>query len=225
MTNKLNNCNDESCWLQELDYSQKKTIHEKSFSPYKPTEWKKNPVEWLSNFDILNVLKQYEEKHSDFKFIGPTPIDFNSTPGNDGKCVWQELCVFQLQKYKDLGINKVGVIFNLDKHDQSGSHWVSLFISIKDNLIYYFDSAANEIPVEIKKFIELVSLQSGNKLKFLTNIPHQHQYGNTECGMYSLYFIITMLDDKITKRKKINTFSKKRLNDKFIQTFRSKFFN
>ncbi len=222
---KLNTCDDESCWLQELDGSQKKILHEKSFSPYKPTEWEKNPVEWLSNFDILNVLKQYEEKYSDFKFIGPTPIDFNSTPSNDGKCVWQELCVFQLQKYKDLGYNNIGVIFNLDKHDQSGSHWVSLFISIKDNLIYYFDSAANEIPVEIKKFIELVSLQSGNKLRFLTNVPYQHQYGNTECGMYSLYFIITMLDDTITKKKKINTFSKKRLNDKFIQTFRNKFFN
>ena len=50
-----------------------------TFTPYKPTEWEKNPVEWLSNFDILNVLKQYEEKYSDFKFIGPTPIDFNST--------------------------------------------------------------------------------------------------------------------------------------------------
>jgi hypothetical protein len=225
LSEKLNKCNDESCWLQELDGSLRKEIQEKSFTPYKPVEWEKNPVEWLSNFDILDVLKQYEEKYSDFKFIGPTPIDFNSTPGNDGKCVWQELCVFQLQKYKELGYNNIGVIFNLDKHDQSGSHWVSLFISVKDNFIYYFDSAANEIPLEIKNFVELVSSQSGNKLKFLTNIPHQHQYGNTECGMYSLYFIITMLDDTITKKKKINIFSKRRLNDKFIQSFRNKYFN
>ena len=139
LTEKLNKCNDESCWLEELDDSQRKEIIKNSFTPYKPTEWQKNPVEWLSNFDILDVLKQYEDKYSDFKFIGPTPIDFNSTPGNDGKCVWQELCAFQLQKYKNLGFNKIGVIFNLDKHDQSGSHWVSLFISVKDNLIYYFN--------------------------------------------------------------------------------------
>ena len=225
LTEKLNNCNDESCWLEELDGNKRKEIQKNSFRPYKPVEWQKNPVEWLSNFDILDVLKQYEEKYSDFKFIGPTPIDFNATPGNDGKCVWQELCVFQLQKYKDSGFNNIGIIFNLDKHDQSGSHWVSLFISVKDNFIYYFDSAANEIPIEIKNFVKLVSSQSENKMKFLTNVPHQHQYGNTECGMYSLYFIITMLDDSIIKKRKINIFSKKRLNDKFIQTFRNKFFN
>ena len=31
-------------------------------------------------------------------------------------------------KYKKQGINKIGVIFNLDKHTQPGSHWVALFI-------------------------------------------------------------------------------------------------
>ena len=31
---KLDTCDDESCWLQELDDSQKKILHEKSFSPY-----------------------------------------------------------------------------------------------------------------------------------------------------------------------------------------------
>jgi hypothetical protein len=34
-----------------------------------------------------------------------------------------------------------------------------------------------------------------------------------------------MLDDTITKKKKINIFSKRRLNDKFIQSFRNKYFN
>ena len=224
LTEKLK-CKDESCWLKQLNGPEKKFLHDKTFSPNKPNKWIDNPVEWLSNFDILNVMKQYEEKYTNFKFIGPTPIDFNSTPSNDGKCVWQDLCDFQLQKYKKSGFNKIGVIFNLDKHNESGSHWVSLFISVTDNIIYYFDSAANEIPNEISKFVKLILLQSNNKLKFFTNIPKQHQYGNTECGMYSLYFLITMLDESIKMKRKIDLFSNKRLNDKFIQSFRKKYFN
>lgn len=225
---KLTNCQDESCWLNQFDQFdqlEKNKLRNQSFTPDKPKEWLNNPVEWLSNFDILNVLKQYEEKHDNFKFIGPTPIDFDLTPIGENKCVWQDLCHFQLHKYNESGYNKIGVIFNLDKHDEGGSHWVSLFISIKDNLIYYFDSAANKIPKEISKFVELVLSQSGKRMKFITNVPHQHQYGDTECGMYSLYFIITMLNESMTMRKKINLFSKKHLNDKFIESFREKYFN
>jgi hypothetical protein len=222
---KIKNCDDESCWLKEFGENERKSLRNDSFSPNKPDEWIKNPVEWLSNFDILNVLKQYEEKYQDFKFIGPSPIDFNSTPYGNNKCVTQDLCTFKLQNYERSRFNSIGVVFNLDKHNQGGSHWVSLFISIKHKLIYYFDSAANDIPKEIDEFVKLVVSQSHNKLKFLTNVPHQHQYENTECGMYSLFFIITMLDESISIRKRISMFSKKRLNDKYIQQFRKKYFN
>lgn len=222
---KLDKCNDESCWLNEIDGPERKIIQDKSFTPNKPREWVNNPVEWLSNFDILNVLKQYEEKYNDFKFIGPTPIDFNATPNGGNKCVWQELCTFNLQSYKKSGYNDIGVIFNLDKHNEGGSHWVSLFISIKHNFIYYFDSAANDVPAEIKEFIELVLLQSNTKMKYFTNVPHQHQYGDTECGMYSLYFMIKMLDESESMKSKIELFSKRKLNDKFIQSHRDKYFN
>ena len=33
-------------------------------------------------------------------------------------------------------INKIGIIFNLDKHDESGSHWVSMFINIKEGIFF-----------------------------------------------------------------------------------------
>ena len=37
-------------------------------------------------------------------------------------------------------IFQIGIVFNLDKHDQEGSHWVSMFIDLKRDGIYYFDS-------------------------------------------------------------------------------------
>jgi hypothetical protein len=226
LSSKIKNCDDESCWLNDIvGEEERKILRSKSFSPNKPDDWIRNPVEWLSNFDIINVIKQYEEKYQDFKFIGPSPIDFNSMPYGNNQCVCDDLCKFELKSYNELGYNSIGVVFNLDKHNQSGSHWVSLFISIKHNFIYYFDSAANNIPKEINDFVDLVIKQSQDKLKFLTNVPHQHQYENTECGMYSLFFIITMLDESMTMKKKINLFSKKRLSDKYIQLFRKKYFN
>ena len=42
--------------------------------------------------------------------------------------------------YSLMEANKIGVIFNLDKHDQSGSHWVAMFIDLENKFFFYFDS-------------------------------------------------------------------------------------
>ena len=90
------------------------------FAPDQPKEWKKNPDEWLSNYDIMDVLKQYEETFPCFHVIGPTPIDFDSRPKDlDNKCVWEELCNFRLEKYIKEKKRKIGIVFNLDDHNGS----------------------------------------------------------------------------------------------------------
>ena len=56
---------------------------------------------------------------------------------------------------------------------------------------------------------------------FDKNYPVEHQQGNTECGMYSLFFIIHMLEDKLTtKYLKSHIF-----DDKYIEKFRNVYFN
>ena len=42
------------------------------------------------------LLKQYERKYKNFKFIGPSPIDFDSTK-YVFTCVWEKLCNFDLK--------------------------------------------------------------------------------------------------------------------------------
>jgi DNA-binding transcriptional regulator GbsR (MarR family) len=227
LSSQLSQCKNESCWLDQLSKEERKYLEKMSFSPKKPKEWEKNPREWLSNIDILNVLEQYEDAYDDFEFIGPTPIDFDTKIGNN--CVWKDLCTFDIKKQINSGKNKIGIIFNLDKHDEGGSHWVSLFINIKQGFIFYFDSAANTIPNEITKLIKLILNQcysEGVHMKYYTNLPNQHQKGNTECGMYSLYFIITMLETSPRQLKdKINLFKRKNIPDKFVESFRKKYFN
>ena len=48
----------------------------------------------------------------------------------------------------------------------------------------------------------------------------EHQYKNTECGMYSLHFMIELIKDKDFK-----IFLKKRIPDEEIFKLRNKYFN
>ena len=78
---KINHCKSEDCWLDHIfQQEMRKKMHEYIFSPKKPQSWNKNPNEWLSNYDIEKVIKQYERKYSNFKFIGTTFIDFDTSP-------------------------------------------------------------------------------------------------------------------------------------------------
>ena len=78
----------------------------------------------------------------------------------------------------------------------------------------------------IKKFVDNVIVQ-GNKLsvpinfKFDQNHPVEHQYGNTDCGIYSLFFIVHMLEDKITG----HYLKTHMLKDEYMEQFRNVFYN
>jgi hypothetical protein len=197
----------------------------KVFAPESPKEWKKNPNEWLSSLDIIQVMNQYEKKYKCFDFLGPSPIDYDTHQLN-GECVWEELCHFDLSNQILKGKTKIGIIFNTDPHYKGGQHWISLFINVKKQTIFFFDSAGDEIPDQIKKFANNVCEQ-GNKLtkpihfKFDQNFPVEHQYNNTECGVYSLFFIVHMLEDKING----DYLKTHILKDKYIEKFRKIYYN
>jgi len=233
---RLTMCPKEDCWLTQLkDEGLRAKIKEHIFAPEQPKEWAKNPNEWLSNYDIFNVARQYEETYPEFEFIGPTTIDFD-TKARDlgGRCVEVELCTFSLAEQKKRGKTKFGIVFNLDRHDQGGSHWVSLFIDIGAKTIFFFDSAAGGIPGEVQALIDRVVIQGsqiGINFNVYDNGSFQHQYGNNECGMYSLFFIITMLTGNtefkknMSMQKRIELFKRKRIPDKMVWDYRDLYFN
>ena len=222
----INICNRESCWIDKLKIKGKmKNELMENFYPKSPDSWKTNPNEWLSSLDILYVMKLYEKKHADFKFIGPSPIDFDKIL-LDNNCVWNELCNFNIKTYIIKKINKIGIIFNTDKHYGHGIHWISLFIDIKTQDIYFFDSAGNRPPNEILIFVKRICKHSKKiniQFKFHDNYPLEHQYGGTECGVYSLYFIINMLENNM----KFEDFKNPQniLRDEYIEQFRNRYFN
>ena len=239
----LTGCEKEDCWLSEIkDPVLRKQLDRFIFAPDKPPEWKKNPTEWLSNYDILGVLEQYEAAYPEFEFIGPTSIDFDSKL-KTGECVEAELCSIDVPKLVRSGKRKIAAVFNLDKHDEPGSHWVSLFVDADAELVFYFDSANNGTPPQINALIDRIQAQiakdmptarKNQKFQYVRNkVTHQHN--NTECGMYSLFFIITMLtgqseinkgaNTNMNMQDRLNLFAKHRIPDKFMVDYRNKYFN
>jgi len=171
--------------------------------------------QWLSTIDINKTLLQYENKYPDFIFLGAVPIDFNEL----------DHYPFKKLNFNDLlneGKKRLGVIFNLDEHDQSGSHWVSLFSDLEKGQIYFSDSYGREPERRIEHFMNRIKdfLESSN----INNIDKRynttgHQKGNSECGVYSINFILRLL-----KGKTFDHLTRKRLPDEKVNKCRFRYF-
>lgn len=231
LSSQLSNlCNNEACWLKQTNLFGGELVNlekdlKDSFSPQMPAKWKKNPYEWLSSVEINNVMHQYEKAYKCFEFIGPSPIDFDKKMVSNS-CVWEELCNFSIANQIKKKKTKIGFIFNTDTHDRPGEHWISMFINIRKKSIFFFDSVGETAPPEIKTLVAKIESQGKNLqppilFKYDENHPVEHQYKNTECGIYSLFFIIHLLEDKYTEKY----FKTHVLKDESMHKFRKKFFN
>lgn len=144
------------------------------------------------------------------------------TPNWTTANMWQELYEFDLKKQLRSGKTKLGVIFNTDPHDQSGAHWISLFMDITKKFIFFFDSTGDSMPTEVSRFINTLKKQGeeeGIQFKVISN-KLRHQKKDTECGVYSIFMITHLLSGKMTPAD----FDDERLADDYMQTFRSQYF-
>lgn len=156
-------CEDDICVLKKnVVGDNRDELLEKYFKPAIPSKWEVNPVEWASTTDIDDVLKQYERKYKDFKYLGAVPIDFDKKMAPD-MCVSDDLCKIDAKGLWKDGKRRIGMVFNLDPHDKPGSHWVSMLID-KNGGIYYFDSVGKYPPGEVEQLMDRVSTQLNDGL-------------------------------------------------------------
>tara|TARA_B100000902_G_C27265587_1_gene893322 strand:+ start:645 stop:1532 length:888 start_codon:yes stop_codon:yes gene_type:complete len=231
--NMLFLCDNEKCWFEKLlgnhlkfDFFNYFAVndYDKIFAPFAPSSWKTNRKEWLSSIDLHKVMKQYELSHPNFIFLGVSPIDYD-TIKNNGNCVTNNICNFNMQDIVNKNIDKIGIIFNTDPHYKRGSHWISLFIDLKKKFIYYFDSNGDKEPNQIKKLIKTIQKKAIDvhpklNLEFYNNYPLKHQNTDGECGVYCLYFLI-----KLIKNSNMKTFHTKKISDSLMNKYRKKLFN
>ena len=84
-------------------------------------------------------------------------------------------------------IKKGAYVINLDEYENTGTHWIALFV--KPKYVVYFDSFGIEhIPKEIKHVI-------GNK-EIKANIFRIQAYDSIMCGYFCIEFINYMFDGK-----------------------------
>jgi hypothetical protein len=206
---------DETCWIRTLDIDASK-----SHVPQSPPTWKKDPYEWLSSKNIFDVMIQYEQRYPSFKFIGVFPIDFGSKTIS-GNCISKELCEIQFNRIKKK--NQFGIVFNLDKHYESGSHWVCVYINLnklsKNYGFFFFDSIGSPMPHEIHVLSETVRLQANDDNFKIHQSNIRKQFKNTECGMFCLYFLIEAL-----KKKNIQDIYNNSIRDEEVHQLRKTLF-
>ena len=226
--------NDGRCMVERslLSHKEKKVLLDTFFRPAMPEEWKNDPDVWLTSDDIAAVMKQYEKAYPQFKFLGVVPIDFSAPdPYQNGgaaqqqqklypekKCMNDQFCHVDLKAEKAAGRKILGAVFNLDPHYKGGSHWVALAVDLVRDCAYYFDSYGMAPPPQVARFMRYLTLQNP-KLKLQSN-GRRFQQSDTECGMYSMYFLIRMIAGESFKK-----FCKKPIADKYMLEFRKVLFD
>lgn len=164
------NCDSDACLLDNTNGKSK---------ALKP----KGHLGWLSNFDIKDILTQFEDIIPSFKFYDAVGCDYYE--------------VYPREFPSDvMNYTHVAWVFNTDRIHQSGKHWVALFINNATRSVEYFDSVGKEPNKYIKKFIQKYF---GNYKYSWNRIEHQKE--DNECGIYSVYWILARLHgDKVLKR-------------------------
>ncbi len=197
------NCLDELCWVETLKLAE---IEKNAFKPKLPKEWihcDKNMAPdnncmntWLSNYEIDNVLQQFEKNVPYFEYLGSVPMDFAQLPG-------KKINHFSIKDCLNRKKTKIGMVFNTDPSTRPGQHWICAFIDLKSKEINFFDSYGSNgnYPEEVEKlFIKIQNDAKKNKIQLvIKKNTVRHQYKNSECGVYCIKFIADRLNNSFEK--------------------------
>ena len=191
--------------------------------PSAPSSWRANPEEWLSSDDIDAVEKQFATLFSDYYYVGTVPIDFDKH-SETGACLVNSLCSLDIARLYSEGYRRIGIVFNTDVSTGPGQHWISLYCDIRPELVFprvtYFDSYANKPEKEITNLMKRWkttwdATKVHGKPMATTYNKTRHQYENSECGMYCLYFHFCCL---------LGIPMEKRVPDEVVRGFRGTLF-
>ncbi len=176
-------CDSESCVIKKVPGLDKSELDSR-FIPEGP----RDSTTWLSNVDIDSVLDMYTKKFPKFKHINFHMSDFEKLNHELATIDWLDIS----KNYTSLGC-----VINTAPNGTGGEHWTAFYVDFVGHTVEYFDSAnAYHIP-QLKQFTTKVAIELTEKTKtkyndiFLTDIKHQEK--NSECGVYSLYYILSRL--------------------------------
>jgi hypothetical protein len=216
--------NDEQCWskLNFVKSLNDLEIEKFTFRPKGPQgQWA-----WLNTNNITEVMEQFMNKYRDFKFLGTVPIDFQKLPVLG-------ISNLNFEELENEGYTKFGLVINTDEHYKSGQHWIAVFIDTnyinndKVGRVYFFDSVGVQPERRVIEFLAksvkyIMKKYNKKRIRDLdikyNNV--QHQKKNTECGVYSINFLLRLL-----KGESYDEIIQRRMSDEEVNKCRSVYFN
>ena len=197
---------DDICMIEQPFIGTSKSQIWKKYKPRIP--WgRAGRREWLSSLNIVDVMHQYELAYPNFRFFGPLPRDIFKFEMELPTAIHPNITQFYHEGNKPFDI---GMIFNTDCSDQSGSHWTCAFIHVEPNAstVEYFDSVASSSLIrgsrgkcerdQIRRYLEKLTSQLKSidpNVRFREN-DIEHQFKDADCGVYCLNYIISRLEGK-----------------------------
>ena len=95
--------------------------------------------------------------------------------------------------------DKMGVVLNLDKSNQPGSHWVALYIDADDDQsVEYYDSYGEDPPESLMRDIKYLvnKIDPSTYLKFKINRIKQQSESSDNCGVFAMKFLMDRFNGK-----------------------------
>jgi len=213
--NSRNDCDSQQCWkdkkfISSMKQKAREELLKYTWRPPGPTG--KN--EWLNTLHINDTMRQYEKLYPSFKYLGTVPADFDDIPQLGIKNL-------DLTDMKKKGKTQFGIVFNLDESHESGSHWNALYINSEKGQVYFFDSYGSQPEPRVRKLMRRISkyYQDTGKPTHADYNKVRHQYENSECGVYSINFILRML-----KGEEFNNICDSKVPDEKINKCRNIYF-
>jgi Ulp1 protease family, C-terminal catalytic domain len=148
----------------------------------------------LSNINLDGILAQWAIKFKDFFNYDFNMSDYEKTNGSLNY-------VNLADEYKN-GYRTFGCIINSDVSTGKGVHWMALFVDTRPTsggicTIEFFNSAGNPPQASFARWLVKAKGQLetiGLKCEIVKVSDIMHQYTQTECGVYALYYIWTRLN-------------------------------
>jgi len=204
---------------------------------FKPVTKSFDKMHWLNNTEIDNVQYQMMLNYPGYYYSNIHMIDLGMfNPSNKDIIDYKSVSLKDIDFIKELKgegqltsngpLKKYGLVMNTDVSSGRGIHWFAIFMDFDSTpmTIEYFNSSGYDIRNKtFKAFMYNLADEISIKIKeckFVKVSDIQHQREDTSnCGVYALYYIWKRLGGT-----PFETFSKNKVSDECIVTFREYFF-
>lgn len=198
-------CSTQKCWAQQNFIKRIPAIAQEELEKY---TWRPEGPDtgnkWLNTDHIDSAMEQYELKYPNFKYLGSLPRDFQN------HAMFRKDETLYKQLWKD-GKTKIGIIYNTDAVGDPGEHWNALYADFEKGEVYFFDSYGVAPNKEVQNHMKQLERFIRNNCSEMTRVnrnknnlmkcdtvkmghnKERHQKKGSECGVYSMNFILRML--------------------------------